>query len=82
MSCTEHGDFERRLAVADFSTTTQTTYNNNAETVDFGRAIVKGSDKLCISIEDATGVYGHMYLCNSEDYIQRDANGRYCLIEF
>lgn len=68
--------------VADFNTTTQTTYNNNAETVDFGRAIVKGSDKLCISIEDATGVYDHMYLCNSEDYIQRDANGRYCLIEF
>ncbi len=59
-----------------------TTYNNNAETVDFGRAIVKESDKLYISIEDATGIYDHMYLCNSEDYIQRDANGRYCLIEF
>ena len=59
-----------------------TTYNNNAETVDFGRAIVKESDKLYISIEDATGIYDHMYLCNSEDYIQRDAHGRYCLIEF
>ena len=68
--------------VADFNTTTQTTYNNNAETVDFGRAIVKGSDKLYISIEDTTGVYDPMYLCNSEDYIQRDANGRYCLFTF
>lgn len=68
--------------VADFNTTSQTTYNNNAETVDFGRAIVKGSDKLYISIEDTTGVYDHMYLCNSEDYIQRDNLGRYFLIKF
>ena len=68
--------------VADFNPTSQTTYDNNAETVDFGRAIVKGSDKLYISIEDTTGVYDPMYLCNSEDYIQRDANGRYCLFTF
>lgn len=68
--------------VTDFNPTSQTTYDNNAETVDFGRAIVKGSDKLYISIEDTTGIYDHMYLCNSEEYIQRDANGRYCLFTF
>lgn len=68
--------------VANFNVSSDTAFENNAEIVNFGRAIVKGSDKLYISIEDTTGVYDHMYLCNSEDYIQRDANGRYCLFTF
>ena len=60
----------------------KTTYNNNAETLYLGLVLVQKDDKFCISIEDSSGIYDNMYLCNSENYIQRDEAGRYSLFTF
>lgn len=67
--------------VADFNTTASgTTSKVIGEDVEFNSATtIETGDKLYIAIEDTTGIYENMYLSNSEDYIQRDENGRYKL---